>query len=355
MTVVKKNEQSGIMNKERIRFGVVGTNFITDWVIAGGGEDERFELVAVCSRKQESGAVFAKKHHISMVFTNLEEMAQSSLVDAIYIATPNSKHAEQAILCMKHGKHVLCEKPLASNGREADEMIAVAKDNGVVLMEAMKPTMTPNFDVIQSNLYRVGKVRHYISNYCQYSSRYDRFKAGELPNAFNPLYSNGALMDIGVYTLYPMIVLFGQPERISAIGTLMRSGVDGEGIVSFTYPEMSATIVYSKICNSFLSTEIQGEKGTLVIDRINLIQNVLFYPHTPKKGGKGERKEAVDLTEKTLNDEYYYEVNTFIDCVLNLRKLSETVNSLKNSRLVVSVMDEIRKQIGVVYPADKKG
>ena len=103
---------------DKVRFGVVGTNFISDWVIAGARQDERFELVAVYSRTQETADAFAAKHQIPHTFTSLEEMAKSPLVDAVYIASPNYLHAEQSILCMKHGKHVLCEKPFASNARE---------------------------------------------------------------------------------------------------------------------------------------------------------------------------------------------------------------------------------------------
>ena len=88
---------------KKVRFGVVGTNFITDWVIKGAREDERFELVAVCSRSQETADAFAEKHNIPYTFTSLEEMAASDLIDAVYIASPNFKHAEQSILCMQHG------------------------------------------------------------------------------------------------------------------------------------------------------------------------------------------------------------------------------------------------------------
>ena len=93
---------------KKVRFGVVGTNFITDWVIAGAREDERFELAAVCSRTRERGEEFAAKHNIPHIFTSLEEMAASNKVDAIYIASPNYMHAQQSILCMSYGKHVLC-------------------------------------------------------------------------------------------------------------------------------------------------------------------------------------------------------------------------------------------------------
>ena len=99
---------------KKIRFGVVGTNNITDWVIAGARQDERFELIAVCSRTKEHAHEFAIKHNIPHTFTSLEEMAKNPLIDAVYIATPNYVHARQSILCMNHGKHVLCEPHFCS-------------------------------------------------------------------------------------------------------------------------------------------------------------------------------------------------------------------------------------------------
>ena len=216
---------------DKVRFGVVGTNFITDWVLAGAAQDNRFELAAVCSRTEGRAEEFARKYNIPHRFTSLEEMAASPFVDAVYIATPNFLHASQSILCMSYGKHVLCEKPLASNAAEAKAMIEASGRYNVTLMEAMKPTLTPNFRSIMENIGKVGKIRRYFASYCQYSSRYDRFKAGEKMNAFNPEYSNGAVMDIGVYTIYPMVVLFGMPERIIASGTILSSDTDGQGSV----------------------------------------------------------------------------------------------------------------------------
>jgi predicted dehydrogenase len=162
----------------KVRFGVVGTNYITDWVLTGARQDERFELSAVYSRTEASAQAFATRHAIPHTFTSLEEMAKSPLIDAVYIASPNFLHASQSILCMRYGKHVLCEKPFASNAREVREMIAAAEKYGVTLMEAMKPTLTPNFLSARENLGRVGVVRRYFSCYCQYSSRYDKLKEG---------------------------------------------------------------------------------------------------------------------------------------------------------------------------------
>jgi len=112
-------------------------------------------------------------------------MAVSDEIDAVYIATPNSFHADQVVLFFKNSKHVLCEKPMAANAAEAAKMIQEAKDHNVLLMEAMKSTLLPNFKAIQNNLHKIGPIRRYFASYCQYSSRYDAYKKGTVLNVFN--------------------------------------------------------------------------------------------------------------------------------------------------------------------------
>lgn len=337
------------MNK--IRFGVVGTNFITDWVITGAKQDERFELTAVCSRTQERANEFAAKYDIPYTFTSLEEMAASPLIDAVYIATPNYLHAAQSILCMKHGKHVLCEKPMASNAYEVKQMIAASRQYGVTLMEAMKPTLTPNFQVLREALPKAGVIRRYFASYCQYSSRYDKFKEGIVLNAFKPELSNGAMMDIGVYTVYPMVVLFGRPKKVSASGVVLSTGTDGQGAVNFEYEGMNATILYSKIANSSLPTEIEGEDGNFMLDKINQISRVTWQARPEASSGKGPLTPVEDISAVTDKDEYYYEVAEFISLV-QAGKLESEINSHENSLITIEIIDEVRRQLGIVYPAD---
>ena len=337
----------------KIRFGVVGTNFITDWVIAGAREDERFELTAVCSRTRERGEEFAAKHNIPFIFTSLEEMASSDKVDAIYIASPNYMHAQQSILAMSHGKHVLCEKPLASNAREAKEMIAASKRYGVALMEAMKSTLSPNFLAIKEHLHRIGTPRRYFASFCQYSSRYDKYKGGIVLNAFRPELSNGAMMDIGVYTIYPLVALFGAPTSISAQGIVLSSGADGQGAVNMKYEGMNATVLYSKIANSLLPAEIEGEDGNILIDRIQTPVDVKFYPRQAPASGREQRAEAESIGGEQSHNEYYYEVAEFIDMILEGR-LESATNSHATSLATMEIIDEVRRQIGVHYPADEQ-
>ncbi len=327
---------------KKINVGVIGTNFITDWVINGARQDSRFNLVAVYSRTQETADAFADKHQIPHTFTSLQAMAASPLIDAVYVASPNFLHAEQSILMLNHGKHVLCEKPFASNVKEVKAMIATAQANNVVLMEAMKTTLTPNFIAVRDNLSTIGTVRRYFSSYCQYSSRYDKYREGIILNAFNPALSNGAMMDIGVYTIYPLVVLFGRPQEIKATGIKLSSGVDGQGSICLSYPEMEATVIYSKIANSSLPTEIQGEEGNITLNRINIIESVKL---THRKGGEEE------LTQPATRDEYYHEVHEFLN-LIETGATESTINSHQNSLITMEIMQEVRRQLGVVYPAD---
>ena len=337
---------------KKIRFGVVGSNFITDWVLAGAREDERFELSAIYSRTRERGEEFAAKHNIPHVFTSLEEMASSDLVDAIYIASPNYVHASQSILCMNHGKHVLCEKPMASNANQARKMVEAAKRNGVTLMEAMKSTLSPNFTAVRDNLHRLGTIRRYFASFCQYSSRYDKFKEGVVLNAFRPELANGAMMDIGVYTIYPLVVLFGKPQAINAQGVVLSSGVDGQGAVNMQYDGLNATVLYSKIANSQLPAEIEGEDGNILIDRIQTPVDVRFYPRQAPASGQEKRVEGEPLSTPDSHNEYYHEIHEFIDMVLTGRCESE-INSHATSLATMQVIDEVRRQLGVRYPADE--
>ncbi|WP_082865644.1 Gfo/Idh/MocA family protein [Paenibacillus crassostreae] len=325
-----------------MRFGIIGTNWITERFIQAGMESDQFEIGAVYSRTEEQGRTFASKFDIPLVFTDLEEMVANDLLDAVYIASPNSLHAQQAICCMNYGKHVLCEKPISSNVRELRMMIETAQTKDVLLMEAMKSTLMPSFTIMKNNLYKIGRVRRYFASFCRYSSSYDELQQGAIPNTFNPTYSSGSLMDLGVYCIYPLVSLFGKPNTIESISVLLSSGTDGEGSMVLGYNKMDAIISHSKITDSYLPAEIQGENGTMIIDRISSPQNVKIH----YRDGTIE-----DLTIPPVHNPMYYEIQEFID-LLECGKRKSSINSFTNSLMVAEIMDEARRQGGIHYPAD---
>ncbi len=326
-----------------IRFGIIGTNWITEKFIDAASNIEDFSLVAVYSRTEERAKAFAAKFDVTNIFTDLETMAKSDVLDAVYIASPNSLHAEQSILFLQHGKHVICEKPLASNVKEAEAIVQTAKAHGVVFMEALKTTFVPSFVSIKENLHKIGTVRRYFANFCQYSSRYDKYKEGIVLNAFNPAFSNGSLMDIGVYCIYPMVALFGEPTDLRANAYMLESGVDGEGTVIFSYPEMEGVVSFSKIFNSFIPSEIQGEKGTIVIDKISTPSKVEIHYND----GTVE-----DISRPQVENTMYYEAKEFIELIKE-NKTESQINTYANSLTTSKLMERARKQIGLVFPADR--
>lgn len=325
-----------------VRFGLVGTNWITDRLLAAAKETEGFVAAAVCSRSKARAQEYAAQHGIAHAYDDMEEMAASGEIDAVYIATPNVHHAEQAIMFMRRGIHVLCEKPVASNGAEARRMIEEARRGGVLLMEAMKSPFMPNFQAIGRALPSIGKVRRYVGNYGQYSSRYDAYRAGTVLNAFNPDLSNGALMDLGIYCLYPAICWFGAPLEIKANGLKLSSGADGEGSLLLRYDDMEAVVLYSKITDSFAPSEIQGEDGCILIEQISQPSRVTVR----YRDGRVE-----DISEPQSELTMKYELQAFVDLVRE-GGMESDINSHERMLAVLDVMDEARRQIGIVYPAD---
>lgn len=221
-------------------------------------------------------------------------------------------------------------------------MFETAKQHNVLLMEAMKSTLLPNFKVIQENLHKLGTIRKYFASFCQYSSRYDQYKDGIVLNAFKPEFANGALMDLGVYCLYPLISLFGEPLEVKATGSLLESGVDSSGSVTLKYEGKDAVLMYSKVSNSSLPWEIQGENGVMHITKVSSPEQVEIQYN--------------DGTVETLTVEMplpsmYYEMQEFVD-LIDLGKTESNVNTYFNSYTTMKVADTIRKDIGLVFPND---
>lgn len=327
------------MNK--VRFGVIGTSAICERFLNAASTHENFELIAVHSRKLETAKEFGEKHGAKLFFDNIENFAKCKEIDAVYIASPNAFHAEQAIVCLNNKKHVLCEKPMASNLKEVENMIKVAEKNKVLLMEAMRLTVLPNFLSVKENIHKIGKIRRYFASYCQYSSRYDKYKEGIILNAFKKELSNGALMDIGVYCIHPMVSLFGKPNDVISNGIFLDTGVDGQGTAIFTYDDFSSVIMYSKISDSKLPIEIQGEEGTIISDGIHFDNVKIVY--------RDGREENISICQR--KDDMYYELDEFIK-LINNNEIDSNKNSHLNSLIAIELMDKIRKEIGLEFPAD---
>ena len=323
-----------------IKLAVIGTSWITERFIAGAIASGKYELKAVYSRSLEQAKAFAEKCGAKLTFDCLDQLAQCKAVDAVYIASPNSFHAPQSIQMMKQGKHVICEKPMASNYAQAQLAYQTAQDNNVVLFEAFMSPYLPNFQQIKSHLASLGAIRKAHITYCQYSSRYPKYLNGENPNTFNPEFSNGSIMDIGFYCVGSMIELFGEPKSIQAQAHLLDSGVDGNGSIICGYDGFDVVVMHSKTSDSYVPSEIQGENGAILAEMISIGQKVT-------KITRGGEKE--DLTLEQNANPMFYEALKFSEQVES-NKMDD--HAVERSLLISKVTTEIRKQTGVVFPAD---
>lgn len=329
------------MSVKNITIGTIGTSWITESFISVIPEAGNISLGAVYSRDTEKAKAFAEKYHADKYFDDLGAMALDPSIDAVYIASPNFMHYEQTMLFLKAGKHVICEKSLASNYAEAQEMIRTARENNVILLEAMRPAYDPGLTAIKENLYKLGQIRRASFTYGKYSSKYDGFLEGKPQNIFSPECSAGALMDMGVYCVYPMLELFGMPQKIMADCVKLHNGIDGAGTALLNYGDMIADISYSKVANSRQFSEIQGEEGTMVIPAIAEPKNVkIIY--------RNGSEETLDIPDRPNN--MVYEACTFARAIrgeLNIIHYQDkTLESMK-------LMDEIRRQERLVFPADR--
>ena len=220
------------------------------------------------------------------------------------------------------------------------QILPYAEEHGVVLLEAMKSVFEPSFDVLRKTLPRLGTLRRATLSYCQYSSRYDKFKAGEILNAFNPALSNGALMDIGVYCVHPAALLFGMPKAVHASCVKLSNGVDGAGSALLEYDGMTVEVLYSKIADGALGSEFQGEAGSLVVDHISMPQELTLHL----------RKQPAEVLP-TVHEvqSMRFEIAAFQRIAAGEEPCEEHTRA---SLIAAQIMDEIRLQCGLHFPAD---
>lgn len=327
-----------------LKIGIIGTNFISDNFCDAAKLVPGVCLHTVYSRGRETGVFFAQKHAIPHVYNSYEDFLSSD-IDAVYVASPNFVHCEQTVRALEHGKHVLCEKIMGVNEQEVRSMISCAQENGLVLLEAMRPDFDPVYDIIEETLPHLGCLRRVSFEYCQYSSRYDSFRNGIIQNAFNPQLGNAALLDIGVYCIHSLVRLFGMPERVTAFSTKLSNGFDASGIVLMKYAGMTAEAIYSKVSASVNPSVIQGEDGSLLIDYVSKPQTIEFCTRT------GSRDPVTGGNRKVLpchpaRNNMIFEIQKFCELIADSRINHEYLNYSLDT---VKIIDEVRRQCHISF------
>ena len=258
-----------------IRVGIIGRNFVVDWMLAAMEQVSELRPAAIYSRNEETGREFAKKYHLDAVFTDLEAFAASDAFDAAYIASPNLCHFDQAMCLLRHGKHVLLEKPGVLTRKQTETLVETANANHVVYLEAMRLVFDDALPIIRDALPEIGTLRRVTAEFTQYSSRYDRVRAGEPHiNAFDPALCNAAILDMGCYPIHALISMFGEPAHVSAEAYHLESGFEAGGIALLRYDGFVCEAIWSKVCKQAAPTTFMGEDGSILLDDINHIRRI---------------------------------------------------------------------------------
>ncbi|MDD2956057.1 MAG: Gfo/Idh/MocA family oxidoreductase [Oscillospiraceae bacterium] len=328
-----------------IEYAVVGTSWITEDFIKGASQTGKLNCRAVYSRSLQRAGEFAAKVGAAETFDSLAAMAASEKIQAVYIASPNALHYEQTALFLQAGKHVICEKPFTTSLKKARELYDLAREKGVVLMEAITTMHMPTLQNLENGIARLGRVSYAKFFFDRISSKYDDLQAGALPNIYNPRFAAGAMMDMGVYCVYPALHLFGLPQRMTAASVVMDTGADGVTEAIFTYPDKIAVLSASKIGTSMAVNEIQGDKGTLVFENMSVFNDMKIIWRDGSEeilNGKTPHPEAMS-----------FEADSFAEFILHPQENRQRRKYLEDlSCQVCDMLYRIRQEAGVTFPCD---
>ena len=328
-----------------MKLGIVGTGMIVRCIgphLASWGID----VTAVAGTPHSTDAIneLADAYGAAGRYTDYHELVADDAVDTVYVAVPNFLHFAVSEAALRAGKDVICEKPLASNEREAAQLAELAKECGRFLWEAVVTTRQPNFQLIRDELLpRIGTVKLVTVNYSQYSSRYDAFRAGEVLPAFDPAKAGGAIMDLGLYTLTFTIGLFGEPVAARYRANVER-GIDTSGVVELDYDGFRAVNVCAKDCGAPCYAIIQGTDGYIRMDsQPNQCGGVTLHLND----GSEER------FDRSLPVMWEGEFRTFL-AQQQAGDLDECYRQLDQSLAVSRVQNGVRRAAGVIFPADEQ-
>ena len=252
---------------KKIKLGTIGSGDIVHSILDAVRQTEGIECAAIYSRSLEKGNALAKKYQVKSIYTDMQAFLADKEMNFVYIASPNSLHYEQTKMALLAGKNVICEKPFCVKLEEAKELDRLAKEKNLILVEAVTTTFLPNYEILKRELPKVGRIRLVMSNYSQYSSRYDKLLAGELPNVFNPEFAGGSLMDINFYNVFLNVALFGKPEEAVYYPNFCDSiAIDSSGVLVMQYLDFVSQNAGGKDTFGLNFFQIEGEKGYIYIE-----------------------------------------------------------------------------------------
>ncbi len=323
-----------------MRWGILGTGWIaheqtTD--LLGNG----FSVVAVGSRTQLSADAFAAEFGIPRAYGSYEELVADPEVDAIYVSTPHPLHAENTMLALRAGKHVLVEKPFALNAAQANAMAGLAAEKKLVVLEAMWTRFLPHMLRIREIIAAgtIGEVRTLLADHNQNLPR------DPLHRINNPELGGGALLDLGIYPVSFAHDLFGIPATIQANAAKTTTGVDRQTAIVLGYTGGQQAVLHTALDTLGPNrAAIVGTEGRIEVESV-------WYTPTPFTvfGSDGTVLERFDQPVKNRGMQYQaWELERLVA----EGRLSGSVLPAEESVHIMETLDEVRRQIDLVYPGE---
>jgi predicted dehydrogenase len=315
--------------------GNIAHKFATDLALV-----PQAKLYAVASRSLAKAQDFAQTHAVPHAVGSYEELLAVPGIDAVYIATPHSEHHAHALLCLRAGLPVLCEKAFAQNARQAQEMIQVAQERGVFLMEAFWtrffPAIKHAFELVQAGT--IGEVKHLAADFGFITD----FKPES--RLFAPELAGGSLLDIGVYPLFISQLFLGVPATVRAVATPAPTGVDLNCTMALAYASGATASLFSTIAattNNYCV--LYGTKGQLhLTGRFHAPSGIEI--HRPDQA-----VEVIPYPKFGLG--YHYEAAHVQECLA--QGLAESpLLPLAFSLDLMRTLDAVRAEIGLRYPGE---
>lgn len=249
-----------------MKLALLGTGMIVKEVLPVLASIDGIDLVGILStpRSLATAQALADSYGMAQATSDYRDILANPAIDTVYVGTPNHTHYDYAKQALLAGKHVICEKPFTLKAADLEDLVTIAEQKNLFLLEAITNQYLGNFAYLKEQLASLGDIKIVTCNYSQYSSRYDAFKRGEIAPAFDPAQGGGALRDLNIYNIHLVVGLFGQPSQVAYMPNLER-GVDTSGILTMDYGQFKAVCIGAKDCSAAITSTIQGDKGSLTI------------------------------------------------------------------------------------------
>lgn len=332
------------MKDGKLGVAMMGPGRIVHRVMQDFRNAENCELIGMASRSPARAEAARKEYGAKYAFS-YEEMLESPEVELVYVATPHNFHMQNAILCMEHGKHVLCEKTFALNEREAQAMADCARANGVFLMEAMWTRFFPAIETLRRLLLEekaIGEIRHVQA---AMSFWMPMGQDGAEDRLYSKKLAGGALLDLGIYPLSFCSMLLGPaPSNVDSFCTLSPTGVDTRVAIQLQYPGgATAQLMGGFDCEGENLAVILGTEGSVTIPQF--YQATQFTVNS-RRDGTREYRYAPE------HEGHHYQ---FMHAAEMIRAgiHDSPVMPLKETVKLVRLMQEIRYRHGIFYPGEE--